>query len=52
VNERKLQHCGKYPGLMCERFSRFKDPDINEEVAKGCSAPDGTGTTGEEIAWY
>jgi hypothetical protein len=31
VNERKLPHCGKCPELMCERFSRFKDPDRNEE---------------------
>jgi hypothetical protein len=26
VNERNLPHCGKCPDLMCERFSRFKDP--------------------------
>ncbi len=31
VNERKLPHCGKCPDLMCERFSRFKDPDMSKE---------------------
>jgi hypothetical protein len=34
LNERKLSHCGKCPDLMCERFSRFKDPDMIEEQAK------------------
>jgi len=34
VNERNLPHCGKCPELMCERFSRFKDPDRNEEQTK------------------
>jgi hypothetical protein len=31
VNERKLPHCGKCPELMCERFSRFRDPDMSGE---------------------
>jgi hypothetical protein len=30
-NERKLPHCGKCPELMCERFTRLKDPDRSEE---------------------
>jgi len=33
VNERKLPHCGECPELMCERFSRFRDPDMNAEQA-------------------
>ena len=34
VNERKLPHCGKCPELMCERFTRFKDPDRSEKEAE------------------
>jgi len=34
VNERKLPHCGKCPELMCERFTRFKDPNRSEEETK------------------
>jgi hypothetical protein len=34
VNERKLPHCGKCPDLICERFTRFKDPAMNEEQAQ------------------
>jgi hypothetical protein len=34
VNARGLLHCGKCPDLMCERFSRFKDPDMSEEQAQ------------------
>jgi len=31
VNEKKLPHCGKCPDLVCERFTRFKDPNRTEE---------------------
>lgn len=31
VNERKLLHCGKCPDLICERFTRFKNPETSEE---------------------
>jgi len=34
VNKSGLPHCGKCPDLMCERFSRFKDPDMSEEQAQ------------------
>ncbi|MDO9326640.1 MAG: DUF3795 domain-containing protein [Methanoregula sp.] len=33
VNEKGLPHCGKCPDLVCERFTRFKDPGMSEEVA-------------------
>jgi len=36
VNDRHLPHCGKCPDLVCERFTRFKDPNVSEEeAAKG-----------------
>ena len=35
VNERKLPHCGKCPELMCERFSRFKNPEVSDEIQAG-----------------
>ena len=39
TTERKLPHCGKCPDLMCERFTRFKDPDMSEaEVVAGLTA--------------
>ena len=31
VNEKHLPHCGKCPELMCERFTRFRDPGVSEE---------------------
>lgn len=31
VTGRNLPHCGKCPELMCERFTRFKDPGMTEE---------------------
>jgi len=34
VTERKFPHCGRCPDLMCERFTRFKDPDMTEEQAR------------------
>lgn len=34
VNERKRPHCGKCPDLVCERFTRFKDPDRSEEESR------------------
>lgn len=33
TTERKLPHCGKCPDLVCERFTRFKDPGMNDEEA-------------------
>ena len=32
VNDTKLLHCGKFPELMCERFTRFKNPEVSDEV--------------------
>jgi hypothetical protein len=34
VMERHYPHCGKCPDLMCERFTRFKDPDMTDEQAR------------------
>ncbi|OPX71886.1 MAG: hypothetical protein A4E38_00838 [Methanoregulaceae archaeon PtaB.Bin108] len=34
VEMRKLPHCGRCPDLICERFTRFKDPGMNDEEAK------------------
>jgi hypothetical protein len=34
TTERKLPHCGKCPDLMCERFTRFKDPEMSDEQVK------------------
>jgi hypothetical protein len=34
VTERKLPHCGRCPELMCERFTRFRDPDMGDEQAE------------------
>ena len=36
--ERKLPHCGKCPDLMCGRFTRFRDPNMNGEQAAACLA--------------
>ena len=33
VNTRTLPHCGRCPELICERFTRFKDPGMSEEEA-------------------
>jgi len=33
VNDRKFPHCGKCPDLVCERFTRFKDPNVSDEKA-------------------
>lgn len=39
ANDRKLKHCGKCPELVCERFTRFKNPDVSdEEAAAGIAA--------------
>ena len=39
TTERKLPHCGKCPDLMCERFTRFKDPEMSDaEAAAGLIA--------------
>ncbi len=32
VTERRLPHCGKCPELMCERFTRYKNPEESEEA--------------------
>jgi hypothetical protein len=34
VNDRMLAHCGKCPELICERFTRFKDPGLTEEETR------------------
>jgi hypothetical protein len=36
TTERNLPHCGKCPELMCERFTRFKDPEMSEAEASAC----------------
>ena len=36
TTEQKLPHCGKCPDLMCERFTRFKDPDMSDAEAAAC----------------
>jgi hypothetical protein len=33
MNERSLPHCGRCPDLMCEKFTRFRDPEMNEAEA-------------------
>ena len=38
TTERRLPHCGKCPDLMCDRFTRFRDPDMNDEEAAACLA--------------
>jgi hypothetical protein len=38
VTGRKLPHCGKCPELMCERFTRLRDPEISDEEAAACLA--------------
>lgn len=38
TTEKKLPHCGKCPGLVCERFTRFKDPDMSDAEAAECLA--------------
>lgn len=34
VDERKFAHCGRCPDLMCDRFTRFKDPGMSDEEAR------------------
>jgi hypothetical protein len=36
VTGKKLAHCGKCPELICERFTRFKDPNRTEEESAAC----------------
>ena len=31
MTEKNLPHCGKCPELVCERFTRFKNPETSEE---------------------
>ncbi|QYZ79756.1 DUF3795 domain-containing protein [Methanofollis formosanus] len=33
VGERHLEHCGQCPELVCERFTRFKNPEMTDEEA-------------------
>lgn len=33
VGERHLDHCGECPEVVCERFTRFRDPDVTDEEA-------------------
>ncbi|MFA4877154.1 MAG: DUF3795 domain-containing protein [Methanoregula sp.] len=32
--ERHLPHCGKCPDLVCERFTRYRDPGMSDEQVK------------------
>ncbi|HOT03608.1 MAG TPA: hypothetical protein PK069_05465 [Methanolinea sp.] len=34
VNDRMLPHCGECPELICERFTRYRDPGMSEEEAQ------------------
>lgn len=34
VGERHLDHCGACPELICERFTRFRDPDMTDEESE------------------
>lgn len=34
VTQKNLPHCGHCKDLICERFTRFKDPDMSEEDLK------------------
>ena len=36
--ERNLPHCGKCPELMCEKFTRFRDPEMSDEESAACLA--------------
>ena len=39
MTERKLPHCGKCPDLLCERFTRYRQPGMSDEqVATGLAA--------------
>lgn len=39
TNDRKFPHCGKCPELICEQFTRFRDPDMtDEQVREGLAA--------------
>lgn len=33
IRERGLEHCGQCPGLICERFTRYREPAIDDELA-------------------
>lgn len=35
---KKLPHCGKCPELVCERFTRFKNPEMTDEQASAALA--------------
>jgi len=34
VNEKGLPHCGHCPDLVCERFTRYRDPGMTDEEAR------------------
>jgi len=34
TNDRKLPHCGKCPDLVCERFTRFREPGTSDEQVR------------------
>jgi hypothetical protein len=39
TTEKKLPHCGKCPDLLCERFTRYRQPGMSDEqVAAGLAA--------------
>ncbi|RPI36675.1 MAG: hypothetical protein EHM53_12060 [Methanoregulaceae archaeon] len=36
---KKLPHCGMFPDLLCERFTRYRQPGMSDEqVATGLAA--------------
>jgi hypothetical protein len=34
TGERHFAHCGECPDLLCERFTRYRDPDVGEEEGR------------------
>jgi hypothetical protein len=38
TSDRKLPHCGTCPELVCERFTRFRDPGMSDAEAEACLA--------------
>ena len=38
TTERKLPHCGKCPDLVCERYRRYKNPEMTDEEATAALA--------------
>lgn len=38
VNDKKLLHCGKCPDLIRERFTKFKNPEVSDDMQVGMIA--------------